>query len=129
MEPEELEEVVLETKTYEVKNGRIVNMIDEQEAMRQAVEKILLTTRFCVPWLSPNYGNDLDELIGKPLDYAEMDVERILEEAFSDDDRIEDFEVVTTEQVDKNTLKVVVQVATIFGDVETESEVMMDDTE
>ena len=50
-----IEEVVLPSYTYQVKNGRIHGYIDGLEAMRQAVEKILLTERFEWVIYSSNY--------------------------------------------------------------------------
>lgn len=128
MEPDELEEITLPTRTYLVQNGRILSMTDGMEAIRQAVEKILLTPRFSVLWLSPNYGHDLEELLGKSMDYAKADVERIINEAFSDDDRIETVEINSITQRNKNTLIVSMNIESIFGDTAVEKEVMVNDT-
>ena len=67
-----IEEVVLPSYTYQVKNGRIHGYIDGLEAMRQAVEKILLTERFEWVIYSSNYGVELERLIGKPVSYTHL---------------------------------------------------------
>ena len=73
-----IEEVVLPSYTYQVKNGRIHGYIDGLEAMRQAVEKILLTERFEWVIYSSNYGVELERLIGKPYDFVKADLERTI---------------------------------------------------
>lgn len=123
MDPEEIEEMQLPTKTYLVMNGRILSQVDGQEAMQQAVEKALATPRYSVAWLSPDYGHDLDDLIGKPMEYAEMEIERMLKETFDSDDRVENVELVSLERVDKSSMEAIVSVSTIFGTVTNSMEV------
>lgn len=125
---DDLEEVTLPSKTYHVKNGRIVEMTDEREAMIQAVDKILHTDRFVFVIYDEQYGNDLSELLGKDFDYAEVEIERILEEAFYADDRIEDVTIDEINRTDEVTLSVVGSVETIFGQLSIESEVLINDT-
>ncbi|MDF7636919.1 DUF2634 domain-containing protein [Leuconostocaceae bacterium ESL0958] len=123
MDQEKIEEVTLSTLTYEVKNGRIVSMIDRREAMRQAIEKALLTARFSVPWLSKNYGTDLFDLIGKSKDYAKTEIKRMIVETFISDKRVTDVEVTKVEDLSKDSLMAEVTVSTIFGDVTVNKEV------
>lgn len=125
---DDLEEVTLPSKTYHVKDGRIVEMTDEREAMIQAVDKILYTDRFVFVIYDEQYGNDLSELLGKDFDYAEVEIERILEEAFYADDRIEDVTIDEINRTDEVTLSVVGSVETIFGQLPIESEVLINDT-
>jgi len=129
METIEVEEMQLPTNTYLVRDGRVLCQVDGYEAMRQAVEKALSTPRYCVAWLSPNYGHDLEDLLGKPMEYAEMEVERMLQETFVSDDRVEGVELTKLERVDKSSLLAVVSVTTIFGDFTNEMEVPLNDTE
>lgn len=123
MDPEEIEEMQLPTKTYLVRNGRIMSQVDGQEAMQQAVEKALSTSRYSVPWLSPNYGHDLDDLIGKAMEYAEMEIERMLKETFDSDDRVENVELVSLQRIDKSSMEAIVSVSTIFGTITNNMEV------
>lgn len=119
----EVDEADSETSlTWQVKNGRIINKIDGQEAMIQAVAKILETERSVYPIYSEDYGHDLDELIGKSDDYVETEIERVLEEALTEDDRITG---VTVDDfvVDEDKATVTATVSTIYGEIEVEQEV------
>ncbi|MHC8464481.1 DUF2634 domain-containing protein [Weissella tructae] len=129
MDPIEIEEMQLPSNTYLVRNGRILSQVDGHEAMRQAVEKALSTPRYCVPWLSSNYGHDLNDLLGKPMEYAEMEVERMLKETFASDDRVEDVELIRLERVDKSSLLAVASVLTMYGEFTNDMEVALNDTQ
>ncbi|WP_288623232.1 DUF2634 domain-containing protein [uncultured Lactococcus sp.] len=118
----ETDDSIWESKTYLVSFGRIISMTDGLEAMRQAIEKALKTPRFSTAYYTAQYGSDLDTLIGKSMDYVISDLERVIREAL-DDERILDVVVSEPEQIDKSSLKVDVLVSTIFGTVQTETEV------
>lgn len=120
-----IEEVTLPTLTYQVVNGRVQGMIDEQIAMRQAIDKILRTERFVFPIYDDQYGNDFIELIGKDMPYAKNEVQRMINEALFGDDRVVNVNVDDIEEVDAASLEVKVTVETIFGDFDTEVEVTM----
>lgn len=122
---DDLEEETLPSRTYLVKNGHIRSMTDGRTAMVQAVDKILRTERFVFPIYDEDYGNDLDELLGKEFDYAEVEVERMLEEAMYADDRVTDVRVDDVQKTDSTVLKVMGTVETIFGTIPIESEVTL----
>ncbi|NLR31404.1 DUF2634 domain-containing protein [Lactobacillus sp. ZJLC3-7] len=122
---DDLEEETLPSRTYLVKNGRIQSMIDGREAMVQAIDKILRTERFVFPIYTEDYGNDFNELLGKDFDYAEVEVERMLEEAMYADDRVTDVRVDDVQKMNSTTLMVSGTVETIFGTVPIESEVTL----
>lgn len=76
-------------KTYNLENmsgGGI--FINEREAIRQAVVKILNTERFRYPIYSTDYGIELDDLFGKDCDYVCVELERRISEALLADNRI-----------------------------------------
>lgn len=123
----DIEEITLPTQTYRVQNGRIISFTDGKDAMRQAIEKILTTARFSVPWLSSGYGHDLDDLVGKSQEYASAEIERMIKEALSADDRVTSVEVTTPVELDKTTLFVKVSVVTLYGTVESTTEVTTND--
>lgn len=117
---DQLEEYVQPSKTYSIKNGRVSGWIDETEAMQQAIEKILNTFRFEWVIYSDGYGNELDFLIGKDFSLVKSEVERIVKEALSSDDRVlsvEEFEVVAET---KDSLVVTFLVVSIFGAIQIE---------
>nr|WP_280927670.1 DUF2634 domain-containing protein [Lactobacillus sp. ESL0679] len=114
--------------TFQIKNGRIRNKVDELPAMVQAVDKILKTERFVYPIYSDQYGNDLPDLFGKSFSYARVEIKRMLEEALLDDDRVTKVAIDKIEQSDGTTLSVTGTCTTIYGDVPIESEVKISDT-
>lgn len=99
----------------------IYGMTDEQEAMRQAIYKIIRTERYTYPVYSWDYGIELADLFGKPTPYVEVELKRRIREALEWDDRInkvDSFKFSYPE--DKNTVHVQFAAHTIFGDVEIE---------
>lgn len=120
----EIEDVDTETSlTWEVKNGRIVSKIDDEAAVIQAIEKILETERSAYPIYSENYGHDLDELVGKSEDYVEAEIQRVLEEALTEDDRITGVTVDGFDVDEDDTATITATVSTIYGDLSVPQEV------
>lgn len=121
----EIEDTVQSSKTYRIDsfNGRITRKIDELEAIKQAVFKILQTERFENVIYDASYGVELVGLIGKPKEFVKSDIERIIKEALSVDERIlgiENFNIVDDV---KENLKIEFKVNSIYGDIKLESEV------
>ncbi|QEU46216.1 DUF2634 domain-containing protein [Schleiferilactobacillus harbinensis] len=116
-------EVTAPSLTYRVINGRIVGMIDGQDAARQAIDKILRTERFDWPIYDDQYGNDLAELLGKEMPYVKAEVRRMLVEALKADDRVNDVQINKIEQTGSDELSVFATVTTQFGLLNIESEV------
>ncbi|WP_061317292.1 DUF2634 domain-containing protein [Clostridium botulinum] len=84
----EVEEIIEPTKTYKIKDNRIVGFIDGEEALKQAIRLILNTERYEYLIYSWNYGSELDGVIGKDKSIAESEFKRRIKEALSQDDRI-----------------------------------------
>lgn len=114
------------TLTFKVENGRIRGKIDEQKAMIQAVDKILRTERLVYPIYSDQYGNDLNELIGKDMAYAKVEVERMTQEALLADDRVTDVDIEEVTPVDSGTLAVKGTCTTVYGRIDIDSEVSVE---
>lgn len=79
-------------KTFRIdlNTGHINGMIDEEEALKQAVMLMLNTHRYenvIYPW---DYGLDLNDVIGKDMAYAMSMVKKRIKETLLQDDRIED---------------------------------------
>lgn len=118
----ELETVSQPSKTYKmnIQNNTINGFCDELEAMKQTIYKILNTERYQHIIYSWNYGFEFLDLIGEPVTYVCPELQRRIEEALIQDDRIlsvSDFEFDVSE---KRTVKVKFTVHTVYGDVENE---------
>lgn len=119
----EIEEQTLPSLTYRVVDGRVRGMIDDLDAVRQAVDKILRTERFVWPTYDDQYGNDLLELIGKSMPYAKAEVERMITEALKADDRVDGVAINKMEEVNGDSLAVWFTVSTASGQLQAETEV------
>lgn len=111
------------SRTYRLQHGRIAGWIDELAAMRQAIEKVLHTERFTWLIYTDNYGVELKSLLGEELDLVMAEMERIVREALSVDERIIEIENFQVTQESRNTLLVSFFVTTIFGSIQMEQEV------
>ena len=101
---------------------KISGYIDDLEAVKQAVYKILNTERYKYVIYSWDYGVELVDLIGKPIPYVMAEVSRRVTEALTMDDRIDD--VVDFEFETKGkTLHTTFTVVTTYGNIETDLEV------
>lgn len=120
---DEIEEYTLPSLTYAVQNGRIIGMIDEKDAMSQAINKLLRTERFIFEIYDDQYGHDLNDLIGKDYDYVLSEIERMVKEALLGDDRVDSVDINEITQLNDTTLSVTVSITTMFGEIETEMEV------
>lgn len=109
------------TKTYKfnIENNTINGFCDNLEAMTQVVYKILNTERYKNIMYSWNYGIELLDLFGEPINYAVSELKRRITEALVQDDRIQsvdNFEFKT----DRRTVYMTFVVHTIFGDIQSE---------
>ena len=111
------------TLTFQVYHHHIRNKFDGLSAMQQAVDKILYTERFVYPIYSDQYGNDLPDLIGKNINYAIVEVERMIVEALTNDDRVTGVEIEKIAKVDRDALSVQGVCHTVFGDIAIDKEV------
>lgn len=117
-------EVQMPTRTYKISNGRVNGWIDDLEAMRQAVEKILLTERFEWVIYSDNYGVEIQDLIGNDFDLIKSEIERVVSEALLADERIESVDNFDLQQTDRSSLVFSFTVLTVFGEINMEQEVV-----
>ncbi len=103
--------------------NRIVGKVDGLEAMRQVIYKILNTERYQYLIYSWNYGIELADLFGMPVDYCCAEIERRVTEALEADDRIESVEDFEFEFPKPRVVAVTFTANTIFGQTEIETEV------
>lgn len=123
-------EIVEESKTFptlthkmKIFEDRIIGKVDGQEAMKQAIYKILNTERYNYPIYSWNYGIELKDLFGKPKSYCKVELTKRIEEALLQDTRITAVESFYFEDIDRETLAINFTAKTIYGDVDIQKEV------
>lgn len=91
------------------------NLIDGIEAVKQSIYCILSTERFYWAIFSYDYGAELTELVGQPMDFVQAEAERLIKEALLQDDRITDVTDFIFEP-SSHSLAVYFTVITIFGE-------------
>lgn len=102
--------------------NRVSGMTDQRDALLQAVYLILNVERYAYPIYSWRYGVELEDLIGKPKDYAMSEIKRRITEALTQDDRITAVDDWSFETGRKSVLAHFT-VYTIYGDLEVTKEV------
>ena len=118
------EEVIeIPSKTYKVINGRVAGYLDGLEAVRQAVEKILSTDRFGWEIYSDDYGSEVNTLVGEDFDLVNSELERIITEALTADERILEIQNFNLKQTSTTSVLATFDVATVFGEIKVEEEV------
>ena len=119
---EDLEVESLPSKNYmmHIDRNRISGFCDKQDAVKQAIYKILNTERYQYIIYSWNYGIELMDLFGMPVIYVIPELERRITEALIQDERIESVDDFEFDSSEKRTVKASFTVHTIFGDVQTE---------
>lgn len=110
--------------TYNINRNtnRISGYIDDKDAIIQAIYLILQTERYESMIYNWYYGVEFDGLIGKQRDYVTSELQRVIREALTEDDRIievSDFDITYT---DDGAL-IVFLVQTNIGDITIEWEV------
>ncbi len=115
--------VVIPSLTYQVNNGRIIGKVDGMDAMKQAIFKILNTERFIFPIYSDQYGSDVNDYIGKDINYFMAVIGDVIKEALLADDRVIDVTLNSLTQTDKQSLTASLTVSTTWGQIDTETEV------
>ncbi|NFG25621.1 DUF2634 domain-containing protein [Clostridium botulinum] len=77
------------SKTYKIKENRIIGFCDEIEALKQTIYFILNTERYDYLIYPDIYGSELRRTIEMERDIAESELKRRIKEALTQDDRIE----------------------------------------
>jgi len=103
--------------------GIVTGMVDGIDAVHQAIHLILNTNRFDNVIYSWGYGVELDDLLGKPIDYIYPELKRRINEALTQDNRISGTSEYTFNKVG-DTVSVAFIVHTIYGDTSYSREVM-----
>lgn len=95
-------------------------LIDEKEALKQAIYKILHTERYAYDMYDWDYGIEIADYIGQDIDEVLPDIQNAIEDALTADDRIESVDYIEVEQ-EKGKLYIIMQINTIYGDLEVET--------
>lgn len=121
----ELEETEIPSKNYRMHfSDEVINGYNDNiEAMKQVIYKILNTERYQYIIYSWDYGIELMDLFGEPVDWVCSELERRITEALEADDRIEDVDGFEFDTSKRHEILVKFTVNTVFGDVEVEKAV------
>lgn len=95
-------------------------LIDEEEALKQAIYKILHTERYTWDMYNWDYGVEMADYIGQDMEEVLPDIQNAIEDALTADDRIESVDYIEVEQ-EKGKLYISMQINTIHGDMEVET--------
>lgn len=112
-------EVMQPTKTYKIKDNRILGFIDNIEALKQAISLILNTERYEYLIYSWNYGSEINGVIGKDKDIAESEFKRRIKEALLQDDRIRNVDNFIF-RYEEDSVLVEFTIFSIYGDFQDE---------
>jgi hypothetical protein len=69
------------------------------------------------------YGNDLNDLLGKDLGYSKVEAERMVKEALLADERVIKVDITSINETSPNTLTLTGECQTSYGNIPIESEV------
>ena len=118
---ETIEKQRMPSLTWKISEERaeVRGSVDELEAMKQAVWKILQTERYRYEIYDWNYGLELEELYGKNKTYVIPELKKRIEEALLADDRVTAVTDFSFAQK-KNSVTAEFMVHTIFGEIRAE---------
>lgn len=119
----EIEEQPSKIYKMDLEGDSIKGFCDKQEAMKQAVFRILNTERYQYLIYSWNYGIETIDLYGEPVTWVCPELERRIIEALSADSRIINVTDFKHDISVKGVIHTTFTVHTIFGDIEAEREV------
>ena len=100
-----------------LETDRIEGFVDGLDAIKQAIYHILMTERYAYLIYDNNYGVELEQYIGKDLDYIKATIEQTLKEALTYDLRINDVKVNSIDKVGHDKVLINFTAYTIYGDL------------
>lgn len=119
---EALETTQQATRTYrmDMVRKRIVGMVDGEEALRQAIWKMLTTERFKHLIYSDNYGSEImDRAMDTELteEFLGCDIPELVKDALLIDERILEVNNITWNWVGRDSVAIACEVITIYGEM------------
>lgn len=123
-ESTDVEFTEMPSKSYKVDyKDRIYGHNDGLEAMKQTAYRILLTERYKYMIYDWNYGIELDDLFGQPMSYVIPEITRRIEEALTQDDRVDSVDNFSYDTSKRHELAVTFTVHTKYGNFDMEKEI------
>lgn len=121
----ELEVETISSRNYRmnIDDNTINGMVDDVEAMKQVNYKILNTERYQYAIYSWDYGIELNDLYGQPIEYVVPELERRIVEALTQDERNESVDNFEFDTSNKKCVVCTFDVHTIFGNYTEQKEV------
>lgn len=123
---EDLEEVTEPDITFGINSDmtKVCSVIYGLESIKQAVYIMLNIERYQYIIYSFDFGVELQDLIGEPIDYIEAELERRISDCLEQDDRITEVTDFDFEKAENDKLLVSFSVNTIYGTIEETLEVV-----
>lgn len=111
------------TYKLNIEAERIAGYVDELEAYKQAIYKIINTERYDHIIYSRNYGVELKDLFGQSIPYVIPEIERRIKEAIEQDDRTESVDSFEFDTSKRGVVHVTFKATSVFGSVNFETDV------
>lgn len=106
------------------KDSTFLGTVDDEDAIKQAILKILNTERYDFEIYSWDYGIELQDLIGKQMTYVLSEIQQRVTDAVTADDRIDRIEDFSAVVIGKRNLYIsFTAITTQQDEIEVESEV------
>ncbi|MEG0431056.1 MAG: DUF2634 domain-containing protein [Anaerovoracaceae bacterium] len=108
------------SRTYKIDttNNRIIGKTDGIDAMKQAIEKIILTEKYAYLIYDWTYGIGIEKYLGKDFDYIAANIKEEIRRALSFDDRIITVQDVQMQRTGIDSCYILYKVITTEGEVE-----------
>ena len=118
----EIEQEIETTRTYKVIDNSVSGYINELEALEQAINNVLNTEKYTYPIYSFDYGIELENLLGKDLEYIKIELKRRIEDCLLEDERTISVSNFSFNQ-DGDSLYCSFNVISIYGEISIDKEV------
>lgn len=119
-----LQEQSFDSRTYQLSETKIEGFVDDLEALKQAIYKVMSTEQYEYPIYSFGYGIAWKELIGEERPYVRAEMRRMIEETLLQDDRILEVDGFKFD-FSGDTCRCSFDVSSIYGEIEIEKEIQV----
>lgn len=110
---------IYRTYRMDFENRRIIGMVDNADATKQAVLKAMMTRRFAYQIYDDQYGCDILNKIGNvslTRDFMDSDIPAMVEDMLLPDETVTGLGDVSYEMLDRDSVGIECVVHTIYGD-------------